>query len=338
MFVCQKYSHLSLTLLAMAQSAFSVPQWDSEGLLAWASSSWSDIQKHRSQIRQIIVSSFSQQNQSKKKFFLRLRWYKPLLKFVLFTLMYWITKPGFLEYWWVFSLSGPTVPFIFGRLGIPIFGNKVIPRWLWHTPTNHFFPCFFLRQKMIYLLMDSASLAQSQAHWSKRGLGSTACCSLPRSPSSFLPSLRFLCSFLLLTIPPIHFLTPSSPLQCFSLHLPLRIPFFPRVPNDPLLFKQFSRGYPNPLFSSSVHRPVEKSSKEIATKQVYNLREEFGILFTESCTSFSSSDRKPPWIHIMIQMRQVNCKKATSVFVWNPFFSVMTHCIHRCYMNAFGLT
>lgn len=81
---------------------------------------------------------FSQQNQSKKKFFLRLRWYKPLLKFVLFTLMYWITKPGFLEYWWVFSLSGPTVPFIFGRLGIPIFGNKVIPRWLWHTPTNHF--------------------------------------------------------------------------------------------------------------------------------------------------------------------------------------------------------
>lgn len=144
MFVCQKYSHLSLTLLAMAQSAFSVPQWDSEGLLAWASSSWSDIQKHRSQIRQIIVSSFSQQNQSKKKFFLRLRWYKPLLKFVLFTLMYWITKPGFLEYWWVFSLSGPTVPFIFGRLGIPIFGNKVIPRWLWHTPTNHFFP--FLSQ------------------------------------------------------------------------------------------------------------------------------------------------------------------------------------------------
>lgn len=148
---------------------------------------------------------FSQQNQSKKKFFLRLRWYKPLLKFVLFTLMYWITKPGFLEYWWVFSLSGPTVPFIFGRLGIPIFGNKVIPRWLWHTPTNHFFPCFFLRQKMIYLLMDSASLAQSQAHWSKRGLGSTACCSLPRSPSFFLPSLRFLCSFLLLTIPPNSF-------------------------------------------------------------------------------------------------------------------------------------
>lgn len=90
---------------------------------------------------------FSQQNQSKKKFFLRLRWYKPLLKFVLFTLMYWITKPGFLEYWWVFSLSGPTVPFIFGRLGIPIFGNKVIPRWLWHTPTNHFSPVSFSGRK-----------------------------------------------------------------------------------------------------------------------------------------------------------------------------------------------
>lgn len=38
----------------------------------------------------------------------------------------------------------PTVPFTLGRLGIPIFGNKAIPSWLWHSPNDHFF--LFLSQ------------------------------------------------------------------------------------------------------------------------------------------------------------------------------------------------
>lgn len=82
-----------------------------------------------------------------------------------------------------FHFLSPTVPFILGRLGIPISGNKAIPSWLWHSTRNLFFslsllPSFLLRQKMIYLLVDSASLARSQAHWSKRGLGFTPWCSL----------------------------------------------------------------------------------------------------------------------------------------------------------------
>jgi len=62
-----------------------------------------------------------------------------------------------------FHFLVPTVPFILGRLGIPILGNKAIPSWLWHSTNDHF-SCFLLRQKMISLLMDSASLAQSQAY------------------------------------------------------------------------------------------------------------------------------------------------------------------------------
>lgn len=49
------------------------------------------------------------------------------------------TKTGFLEYLWVFHFLAPTVPFILGWLGIPIFGNKAIPSWLWHGPNDHFY-------------------------------------------------------------------------------------------------------------------------------------------------------------------------------------------------------
>lgn len=41
-------------------------------------------------------------------------------------------------FFFFFNLSTPTVPFILGRLGIPIFGNQAIPRWLWHSPDDHF--------------------------------------------------------------------------------------------------------------------------------------------------------------------------------------------------------
>lgn len=43
-----------------------------------------------------------------------------------------------------FHFLAPTVPFILGRLGIPIFGNKAIPSWLWHSSNDHFF--LFLSQ------------------------------------------------------------------------------------------------------------------------------------------------------------------------------------------------
>lgn len=103
-----------------------------------------------------------------------------------------------------FSLSGPTVPFILGQLGIPIFGNKVIPRWLWHTPTNHFFSLFLSQAEndlpphgQRFTGTEPGPLIEER----------TWLCSLllPPSLSVFLSSLRFLCSFLLLTIPPIHF-------------------------------------------------------------------------------------------------------------------------------------
>lgn len=87
----------------------------------------------------------------------------------------------------------PTVPFILGRLGIPIFGNKAIPSWQWHRPNVNFF--FFLpRQKMIYLLMDSGCVAQSQVNWLKGGLGCAPCRSI--TPCHF-PSISASLSHLL---------------------------------------------------------------------------------------------------------------------------------------------
>lgn len=38
-----------------------------------------------------------------------------------------------------FLQVAPPVPFILGRLGIPIFGNKEIPIWQWHYPNEFFF-------------------------------------------------------------------------------------------------------------------------------------------------------------------------------------------------------
>lgn len=38
-----------------------------------------------------------------------------------------------------FLQVAPPVPFILGRLGIPIFGNKEIPIWQWHYPNDIFF-------------------------------------------------------------------------------------------------------------------------------------------------------------------------------------------------------
>lgn len=97
------------------------------------------------------------------------------------------------EYSWVlfsFCILAPTVPFIIGRLEIPIFGNKAIPSWLWWCPNQDFFPCFFLKQKKTYLLMDSASLAQSQAHRSTRGPGCAPCSSPSFILSLFPPSYQ----------------------------------------------------------------------------------------------------------------------------------------------------
>lgn len=73
--------------------------------------------------------------------------------------------------------------------GFPSLGIKQFQAGCGIAPTI-IFSCFFLRQKMIYLLTDSASLAQSQARWSKRGLGCTPCCSLSH------------CLFLSVSLPP----------------------------------------------------------------------------------------------------------------------------------------
>lgn len=172
------------------------------------------------------------------------------------------TKSGSLEYWWGFSLFWRQLFHLFlADWGFPSLGIKQFQAGGGIAPMI-IFCCFFLRQKMIYLLMDSVSLAQSQAHWSKRGLGCTPCSSL--SHCLFLSSLFFLptvfgdsFSYSISVISHVLYF-PRHPYLCTAFfpvtHLQSHS-HFPCVSNDPLLFKLFSRGCPNPSFSTSVHRP-----------------------------------------------------------------------------------
>lgn len=160
--------------------------------------------------------------------------------------------------------------------GFPSLGIKQFQAGCGTAPTI-IFSCFFLRQKIIYLLMDSASLAQSQAHWSKRGLGCAPCCSLSH------------CLFLSVSLPPSYrlYLEILSPIPsqwsliCYFftsiLNSAMLLSRFPTctpslsspVLRDPPLFQLFSRGCPNPLFSVLVHTPFQKSSEETLKEQVY---------------------------------------------------------------------
>ena len=160
-----------------------------------------------------------------------------------------------------FFFFAPTVPFILGRLGIPIFGNEATSSWPWQSgPNNLYFPCFFLRQKMIYLLVDRASLAQSQSRWSKRGLSPRR--SLPHrlclsDSHAFSTCLRFFLLFHLIDLYFLIFFTSSfTSALPFSL-LVLSSWFW----NDHPLFKLFSRACTNPSLSTSFHI-FQKSSEE----------------------------------------------------------------------------
>lgn len=170
-----------------------------------------------------------------------------------------------------FHFLAPTVPFILGRLGIPIFGNKAIPSWLWHSPNDHF--SLFLSQAENDLPPHGQCLTGTEPGPLIEG----------RTWLYTLLLLLFL-SFFLLPLPLFgdsffYSISVISNLLFFhrfcSAFFPIphvhSLSFFPCVSNDPPLFKLFSRGCTNPSFSSSVHRPFQKSSEETMTEQVYNL-------------------------------------------------------------------
>lgn len=187
-----------------------------------------------------------------------------------------------------FHFLAPTVPFILGRLGIPVFGNKAIPSWLWQSPNNNFF--LFLSQAENDLPPYGQRLAGTEPGPLIEEETWLYTLMLPLSlPLSFCLSS----SFLFLTLfgdsfsHSISVISNLLVFHCLSAaffavpHLH-SLSFFPCVSNDPLLFKLFSRGCPNPSFSSSVHRQFRKSSEETVTEQVYKPWVEFRNLFTQS--------------------------------------------------------
>lgn len=158
------------------------------------------------------------------------------------------SKPGFLEYWldfFLFYILAPTVPFILGQLGNPIFGNKAIAIWLWHGPNNRFSD-LYLRQKIIFLLADGTLVARGQALWSGRGPGRTPLYSLSAA-LSFSPLdlenifLWFLArsQIFFFFFYQLYFELRSAPVPHF-----LTLSFLPGASGDPLLFNLFLQRKP----------------------------------------------------------------------------------------------
>lgn len=138
------------------------------------------------------------------------------------------------------------------------------------------FPCFFLRLKMIYLLMDSTSWHGARPTDRREDLAvhptapsltaSFFSASLPPSSSwLYLEVLSpsqwsLICYFVIAVLASALLSSPFPHLRSLS--------FFPFASNDPPLFKLFSGGCPNPSFSTSVHKQFQKSSEETVTEQV----------------------------------------------------------------------
>lgn len=110
--------------------------------------------------------------------------------------MYCSNKPGFLEYWWVFFFFFFTFwrqlfHLFLARLGIPVFGNKVIPSWRWRSPSDHFF--LFLSQAENDLPPHGHRLAGTE-------------------PGPLIEERTWLCTLLLpLSLPPSFYLTCLLP-------------------------------------------------------------------------------------------------------------------------------
>lgn len=136
-----------------------------------------------------------------------------------------------------FTFLAPTVPFILGRLGIPIFGNKAIPSWLWHSPNDNFL--LFLSQAENDLPPHGQRLTGTEPGPLIEERTWLYTLQLPLSlPLSLLPLLltdciwRFFLLFHLSDLSCIIFSSPSLPLHCFLPCYPLALPF-----SLPLCFK-----------------------------------------------------------------------------------------------------
>lgn len=130
------------------------------------------------------------------------------------------------------------------------------------------------------------------------------------------------------------YFSPTPPHR-FLLYL-RRLSFVPCFSNGAPLFKQFSRGRPNPSFSTSVHAPFQESSEETVTKHVCRYQVEFRILFRSSLLLQKGS------LHWNTNMK-TQLHEATYIFGGEGergggFFSMTTPRTFRRYMNAFGLT
>lgn len=220
----------------------------------------------------------------------------------------------------------PTVPFILGRLGIPIFGNKAIPSWLWRSPNDHFFP--FLSQAENDLPPHGQRLAgtepgpliEERTWLHTRQLPLSLPLSFRLSSSSFLSltvfggSFSYSVSNVLFFHRHLHLCTASLPVP--HLHSP---PFSPPVFQMIPRYSSWSPGgCPNPSFSTPVHRPLQKSSEETVTEQVCKPRVEFRILFT----FLSCSDRRA------VNLRFDKSVAHKSVFM-RPYFLSCDNMLYR---------
>lgn len=172
----------------------------------------------------------------------------------------------------------PTVPFILGRLGIPIFGNKAIPSWQWHIPNDHFF--LFLSQAENDLPLHGQRLAGTEPRPTDRREDSAPhpCSSPSLCLSSFLLSQTIFGDSFFHFFYHFHFLSTAFVPAPF-LH---SVSFFPCAQ----MILRYSSYSPEdaliPPFFTSVGTPFQKTFEDTMTKQIYKAWVEFRILFKET--------------------------------------------------------
>lgn len=135
---------------------------------------------------------------------------------------------------------------------------------------------------MIYLFMDSASLAPSQGPLIEAKTLLYTPAAPPLSTSCSSPSHRLyleILSFMFLFFYHFHFLStafvPAPFLHSFS--------FFPCAQMIPRYSSYSPEDALIPPFSTSVDTPFQKTFEDTMTKQIYKGWVEFRILFMESC-------------------------------------------------------
>lgn len=173
------------------------------------------------------------------------------------------------EDFFIFQILSPTVSFILGRPGIPILGNIVIPSWLWHSPSNPFFSAASFSGRKWFTSTWTA-FCWHRARPTDRRWGLVV---HPAAPSH---TLSFFVYFLFIPVSCRHHPNHFCLFCICSAFFPNNYVFLPPC----FKWSRYSSSSPEDSLIPCFPAQSTDHERNSETKQVYNLKAEFRILFT----------------------------------------------------------